>query len=525
MPYRTRRRHHEDPPLPPRRRRRRARACSRLVAAACSDPPTSAATATRSWPRTARSQLPECPLDALEEADGPAEITLWYGGIGGPVKDTMEHMVTGFNASQDDVVLDRQRPGPVLRRGVPQVRERGGGRPSQLPDIVYLEDTQLQVLADSGLILPAQSCMEADGYDMTDIEPAVRSTLLGRRRALPGLHERRRRRSSTTTRPTGCRPGSTPRTRPGRSRRSTRRPRRSRPRASPKPLSFKVSPLFFENWLTGEGVDVVNNDNGRDGLATEATFDTPEAEDAPGAAAEDERRGPAQRVRQHRGRRRPLPGAGDPGLVDADRDLDGVERHRRRPGRPADRPRTSARTSTRRSSTRPSWCPASGPFPGHRRRRARSTRRRRVLHRQHLRAGAAGGVVEVPASSCSSPTTPRRGTSRAAYLPIVKSVSDEPDVQAFWEDTLAGVLRQAGGRAAPGRRPRPARAADRALRRLRRRREAAMEAVLFDDGDIRRCAGRRAQDEVTESLERYGATERARACDGGAMRRTLDRHA
>ena len=31
------------------------------------------------------------------------------------------------------------------------------------------------MLADGGLMLPAQSCMEASGYEITDIEPAVRS--------------------------------------------------------------------------------------------------------------------------------------------------------------------------------------------------------------------------------------------------------------------------------------------------------------------------------------------------------------
>ena len=42
-------------------------------------------------------------------------------------------------------------------------------------------------------------------------------------------------------------------------------------------MAFKISAAVFENWLSGEGVDVVNNSNGHDGQATEATFDTPEA--------------------------------------------------------------------------------------------------------------------------------------------------------------------------------------------------------------------------------------------------------
>jgi len=47
---------------------------------------------------------------------------------------------------------------------------------------------------------------------------------------------------------------------------------------SKKPFSFKADQWFLSTWLAGAGVDVVNNGNGRSKPATEATFDTPEAE-------------------------------------------------------------------------------------------------------------------------------------------------------------------------------------------------------------------------------------------------------
>src|SRR5919106_992234 len=78
-----------------------------LLAAACSDPPSSGEGADVEAGGDGEAALPDCPLDALDEAaaEGPVEITLWYGGIGGPVKETMEAMVDGFNAGQDQVRL------------------------------------------------------------------------------------------------------------------------------------------------------------------------------------------------------------------------------------------------------------------------------------------------------------------------------------------------------------------------------------------------------------------------------------
>jgi ABC-type glycerol-3-phosphate transport system substrate-binding protein len=88
------------------------------------------------------------------------------------------------------------------------------------------------------------------------------------------------------------------------------------------------------------------------------------------------------------------------------------------------------------------------------------------------------------------------------YLPIVKAVEDDPEVQAFWKDQLAGVLlKPAVDQLASADPDRPGPLigpyVDEALAI-----ENALDAVLFESRDVPESLAR-AQDEVTQSLERY----------------------
>ena len=82
---------------------------------------------------------------------------------------------------------------------------------------------------------------------------------------------------------------------------------------SDKPFVLKTSRWFFETWLSGLGVDVVNNDNGRSGQATEATSRAPRPVELMAFLKKMNDDGLHQRVRHHRGQHRPLLGGGDPG--------------------------------------------------------------------------------------------------------------------------------------------------------------------------------------------------------------------
>src|SRR5215207_6162320 len=256
-----------------------------LMAAACSDPPSSgndgSQTATGDGDGdgegNGEATLPECPLGALDDASGPVEVTLWYGGIGGSTKQTMEDMVAGFNASQDDVELTASDQGGSFAEVFRKFESAASADTGQLPDLVVLENIQLQAIADRGLMLPAQACMEAADYDITDIEPAVRSAFSVNDVLYPGymnVSSQVLYYNKSHWVKAGLDPEAPPQTLD-----ELREQARALKQAgvSDKPLAFKVSHAVFENWLSGGGIDVVDNDNGQSGLATEATFDVPES--------------------------------------------------------------------------------------------------------------------------------------------------------------------------------------------------------------------------------------------------------
>ena len=506
---------------------RRASRCFAVVAAACSDPPTSGGDGVQAA-ATARTELPDCPLDALDEADGP--------GRGHPVVRRHRRAGQGrpwrtwwpaSTPARTRWSLTASDQGSSYAEVYRKFESAAAANTDQLPDIVYLENTQLQALADSGLVLPAQACMEADGYDLTDIEPAVRSAYSVDDVLYPGymnVSSQVLYYNKAHWVQAGLDPDAPPQTLD-----EVYEQAKALKDAgvSDKPLSFKVSHAVFENWLSGDGVDVVNNDNGRDGLATEATFDTPEAEDILATAAADERRGPGQRVRQHRGRHRPLPGAGHPGVVDADRDLDGVDDHRRRPWA-ATSPPAGRRHRLRRVGDRPDRAraghravPRAVEAPGQ-----VHPGRRRVLHRRTRAGPPSRRRRGSSSSSCSSPRTPRRGTLSGGYLPDRQGGAGRARRAGVLAGRPGRRAAQAGGRPARRRRPRRARPADRPLHRLHRRRSSRPWRPCCSTTPTRRPRWPTRQDEVTESLERYeGGLTAPAARSPASMRRARHAHA
>jgi sn-glycerol 3-phosphate transport system substrate-binding protein len=231
---------------------------------ACSDPPI-----------LRGSGAVDCPLEALEEAEGPVEVTLWYGGLGGPTREVLLGLAEEFNASQDQVVVTPSDQGQSFEE-VYRKFTSTASTPNDLPQLVMVEDTTMQAMVDSGLVLPAQSCMEADGYDLNNINPVVRANYTVDGSLYPGF--------STLTSQilyynkahwarAGLDPEDPPQTLDELYDQAVALKEAG---VSNRPLSLKVGHSFFKNWLTGVGVDMVNHRNGRECLATEATFDTGE---------------------------------------------------------------------------------------------------------------------------------------------------------------------------------------------------------------------------------------------------------
>lgn len=247
-----------------------------VTAAACGGPPTSDSAGPGREEAAEGADLPECPLDALEEADGPITVDLWFGGLGGSPSAVMTGMAEKFNASQDKIVVRANNQGnsyeEVLRK-----YQGASSTPSQLPQIIYLEDTALGEMVDRGQVLPAQSCMDADGYDLTQIAPQARGAGSVDGVMYPGYMN-----VSTPViyfnkvhfEEAGLDPNEAPETLE-----EVREVAEilKEKGISDQPLSFVNNRWFVETWLAGIGQDSVDNDNGRSGEPTAATFNTPEA--------------------------------------------------------------------------------------------------------------------------------------------------------------------------------------------------------------------------------------------------------
>jgi sn-glycerol 3-phosphate transport system substrate-binding protein len=474
-----------------------------LVAAACSDPPTTGSgDAVQTGNGEGEPELPECPLDALETATeaAPVEIDLWYGGLQGSAKATMDDIVARFNASQDEVRLTASDQGSAYEEVFRKYESASSSSPDQLPDVIYLEDTQLQVMIDGGQVLPAQACMEAAGYDLTNVEPVARSKYTVGDVLYPGYMN-----VSTPmlyyNKAHWLRAGLDPDDPP-----DTLDELYTQARAlkdagvSEKPLSFKADRWFFETWLSGIGEDIVNNGNGREEPATEATFATPAADDVVGW----------------------LKKMNDEGLLNAFADVEGNVNH-------------YLALATQQSSMLIETSTASTTIAeflggGLTAAEAGIGFDESVLDRTQLVPGAgampgveaagrvfpSGGAFYIldtsePAQQAGSwrflefmlqPDIAKAWHFSGGYLPVVKAVEEDPDVQAFWQDDLGGVLLSTAVEQLadadpdqPGPLIGPYVDEANAI-------EDALDAVLFEGRDVSDSLAQ-AQDQVTESLERY----------------------
>jgi sn-glycerol 3-phosphate transport system substrate-binding protein len=468
-----------------------------LVAAACSEPPTTGSgNAVAIGPG---GQLPDCPLDALDEATGPVEVNLWYGGLVGSTKATMEDIVARFNASQDQVRVTANDQGASYEE-IYRKYQSASATPEQLPDLIYLEDTQLQAMIDGGQVLPAQACMEAAGYDLTNIESAARSTYTVGDVLYPGYMN-----ASTPVLyynkahwvKAGVDPNKPPQTL---DEIYTQAKALKDAGVSEKPLSFRVSRWFFETWLTGIGESIVNNGDGRRAPATKATFATPEADDLVGW----------------------LKKMNDDGLLNAFANTEGsIDQYLALATQQSSMLiETSAASSTIADALGGNVTAAEAGIDFD----------ASVLDKAQLVPGAAampgieapgkvfptGGAFYIlntsePAQQAGSwkfleymlrPEIGKIWHLNGGYLPIVKAVEDDPEVQAFWNDQLAGVLlKPAVDQLASADPDRPGPLIGPYVNEALAI-ENALDAVLFENQDVPESLAR-AQDEVTQSLERY----------------------
>ena len=128
-----------------------------LIAAACGNDSTDDESGSGS---SGEVSAEDCPIDALSDATGPVDITVWHA-IVGLAADTVEQLAQEYNESQDKVKVTVQSQGANYEEQ--QTKFLAALRdPSTLPEIMLAEDTNTQTMVDSQAAIPAQSCIEAD---------------------------------------------------------------------------------------------------------------------------------------------------------------------------------------------------------------------------------------------------------------------------------------------------------------------------------------------------------------------------
>jgi sn-glycerol 3-phosphate transport system substrate-binding protein len=216
-------------------------------------------------------ELPDCPVDALESATGPVELVVWHAFVA-KTKETLEALAAEYNAAQDKVRVRIESQGndyAELWDKYQQSASSGG-----LPGVAILEDINTQAVADSGTVMPAQSCIDASDYDTSDLVETAADYYRIDGALYPGtvnVSDPLLYYNKNHFRRAGLDAETTPKTLD-----EVREYAQKIKDAgvADRPVILHMSPWFFENWLTGDGQPIVDNDNGRgDGETTAAAFD------------------------------------------------------------------------------------------------------------------------------------------------------------------------------------------------------------------------------------------------------------
>ncbi|HEV7759978.1 MAG TPA: extracellular solute-binding protein, partial [Acidimicrobiales bacterium] len=272
---------------------------------------------------------------------------------------------------------------------------------------------------------------------------------------------------------------------------------------SQKPMSIKLGHSFFTSWLAGVGVDVVNNDNGRDGAATEATFDTPEARDLLEF----------------------LKKMNDEGLLNVFSATEGSIDHYLALANQQSSMLIETSTASNTiaeflggtltaedagvnfdpsSVNLADLVPGTGPFPG-------------IEAPGKVIPG--GGIFYIlntssPAQQAASwkylqfmlqPENAKEWHLNGGYLPVVKAVDEDPDVTSFWDHDMAGLLLHTAVEQLDDADPDNPSPLIGPYSDYTDAVQRAMEGVLLDGQDVDTALAS-AQDSVTSSLERYEGT-------------------
>jgi sn-glycerol 3-phosphate transport system substrate-binding protein len=213
--------------------------------------------------------LPPCPLPALRAAKKPVSITYWHA-MPRANNDELKKLTAQFNAQQHDVHVTLSGAASYPDNFT---RFKAGLSTGALPDLFQGEDASLQAMIDSKTVLPASSCIKADGADISDLFPRVVAYYsvgnvlypMPFNDSNPILYYNKK-----AFQRAGLDPNKPPLTFADVEADSRQIVRSG---AAPYGIALKTDSWLIEHWLAKADHTLVNNDNGRKSRATAVTFD------------------------------------------------------------------------------------------------------------------------------------------------------------------------------------------------------------------------------------------------------------
>ena len=214
----------------------------------------------------------KCPLGALKNAKSkPVDITYWQGGFQRANEEALGRLVDRFNSSQNDVhvsVVNQSTYVDTLNKF------RAGLSTGDLPDLVNIEDTGLQQMIDTQAVLPAQACVDADKYDLSDNLKRVVDyySVKGKLWPMPfNVSNPVLYFNKKAFQTAGLDPSNPPKTLD--EVKAAAQKLKDSGTVSQAGFGMKLDPWYLEQWSALGGKTYVNNNNGRKSRASSTTFD------------------------------------------------------------------------------------------------------------------------------------------------------------------------------------------------------------------------------------------------------------
>ena len=216
-----------------------------------------------------------CPVDALEAATGPVEVEFWHA-MGGENGNVLNELVKAYNQSQDDVRVKAVFAGTYGESLDKYLTALRGGN---VPDLVQLEETAIQLMIDSGSATPASACIEAASYDTSDFLQRVLDefTVEGVMWPMPFNVSNPVLYFNKVAFDKAGLDAENPPSTLAELQDASRKIVESG--AAKYAMSVEIQGWYVEQWYAKAGETVVDNDNGRSARATAATLEKPVGEE------------------------------------------------------------------------------------------------------------------------------------------------------------------------------------------------------------------------------------------------------